>query len=146
MMLKPPSAVVILGFVGVSLVACSDATVVDQVVVQTEERQLQANFDCQYELGLDAPEAIQSVPLKDGRVVVSTVNAAGLSRAQARAVNQCAQAKLLNPATVYHTAVDVIPSPQSLQVQQSVVRKLDLPGCRKGAGVMQGGVGICPGY
>lgn len=144
MMIRSSFAFVILGLV---VVGCSDTPNADQIISQTEERQLQAHFDCQYELGLDAPEAIQSLPLKDGRVVVSTVNAAGLSLAQARAVNQCAQAKLSNPATVYHTAVDVIPSPASLAAQQTAAaQKRDLPGCRKGAGVLQGGVSICPKY
>ena len=66
-----------------------------------EAVQRQAIMACQAERGINIPEAVNVLRISQTSVAVSVVNGPGLSLTQARAINQCAQAKLLNnPASV----------------------------------------------
>lgn len=129
------------------LSACTGSPAADQILAVSETGQRQAQLACQAEQGINIPEALNIHRLNDGRVLVSTVNGPGLPLAQARTINQCARAKLLNGQTT--TAHEQLPAETAYAAQtiQQPADILDGPaGCIRGGGTIQGGDLICPGY
>ena len=145
----------------------------DQIIALPEAVQRQAHLACQAEQGVALPEALNVLRLRSGGTVVSTINGPGLSLAAARAVNQCARARLLSgqgtfgaaPAMPYGAmaqpaaAGPVASYPASAQPYAPPLEELTFEpvapmaqahrpagGCVAGRGVMQGGTAICVGH
>ena len=134
--------------------ACSGTPGAEQIISQPESVQRQALMACQAEQGVNIPEALNVLRLSDGRVIVSAVNGPGLSLSQARAINQCGQARLLGtqiPAQQGYVEVPVAQPAQSYPSQTAASRAVPHQpagapfGCVESGGVLQGGSAICPG-
>ncbi len=135
------------------LSACSGTYGADQILAMPEDVQRQAIMSCQADQGLNIPEAVNVLRLNNGSVAVSVVNGPGLPLAQARAINQCAQAKLLSgqsytPAPAATQPATQRPAPVATfePVYQTSVANDAPAGCVRGQGTMQGGSLVCPGY
>lgn len=132
------------------LAACSGTPGADQILAMPESQQRQAIMACQAEQGFNIPEAVNVLRLNNGSVAVSVINGPDLSLAQARSINQCAQAKLLSgqvTVTADATYVKVAdPLPVTQDVSQSDTQPTRQAGCIRGNGTMQAGTLICPGY
>ncbi len=136
------------------LSACTSSPGTDIILALPESVQRQAHMACQAEQGINIPEAINVLRLNDGRVLVSVVNGPGLSLSQARGINQCASAKLLNehastlpaqePAPTTPTPQQ--PAPAIQTAPETYIGLTSVPGCRPGGGILQGGTSTCPGY
>lgn len=128
----------------IALTACTATPGADQILAMSEQTQVQAHAACQAEQGLRGGAAIEILELGNGRVAATTLNGNGVSLAQARAVNQCARAKLLGGQT---TAVAPVQTQSVVAVpQQHQSHRVAQPGCIVGGGVLQGGLRMCPGY
>ena len=124
----------------VVLSACSETPGADQISAISEQTQINAHAACKAEQGSRSGAAIEILELGNGRVVASTLNGNGVTLAQARAVNQCAQAKLLGARS---TAVVPV---QSRPIADQGSKRIGQAGCLQGGGVLQGGLRLCPGY
>ena len=131
----------------VAVAACTETPGADQISAIPEQVQVQAHANCQAEQGLVNGAAVQILELGNGKIIASTLNGNGVTLAQARAVNQCAQRKLLNGQT---TAIAPVQSRPVVVAEKPVVAHQNtydgLAGCVQGGGVIQGGVRMCPGY
>lgn len=128
-------------FVSLLVTACTETPGSDRIMAIPEQTQIQAHAACQGEQGLTNGAAVEVLELGNGRVVASTLNGNGVTLAQARAVNQCARAKLLGGQTGEPVAVRTRPV-----FSESAVADDGISGCKRGHGVFQGGSSICPGY
>ncbi|WGI21314.1 hypothetical protein [Amylibacter sp. IMCC11727] len=125
-------------FISLLVTACTETPSADKIALIPEQTQIQAHAACQAEQGLVHGAAVEVLEMSNGRVIASTLNGDDVTVAQARAVNQCARAKLLGGQTgAVSTPVAVV---------QKAPEKEGLYGCKKGHGVFQGGSTICPGY
>lgn len=133
--------------------ACSGTPGADQILSLSESTQRQAVMECQAEQGLNIPEALSVLRLNDGRVTVSMVNGSNVSLTQARAINLCARAKLINTAPALQPVATEINAPKQQYAAPIVEHTVQAsstdyrpPNCITGGGVFQGGTSICPGY
>lgn len=147
-----------------ALAACAPTPGADYIISQPEAVQIAAHEACFQQQGIAAPFVPNVLRLNDGRVVVSAVNGNGVSLAQARAVNQCAQNRLLGggvvapvgagtyvaPAPVPALApstgsgVYVVPTVTGTGTYVAPIRRG--VGCVEGRGALQAGTEICVGY
>jgi hypothetical protein len=146
---------------GSSLLACGGATPgADQILALPEAVQRQAHATCLAGQGINAPEAIQTLRLRDGRVSVFVADGPGVSLAQARSANQCARAQLLaggGTAPSYQGQPVYEAAPPVYQDQYTTAAPgywSSQPGaavsypvsCDAGMGSLQRGDLVCPGY
>ena len=123
-----------------AVAACTETPNTDRIVAIPEQVQVQAHAACQAEQGLVNGAAIEILELSNETVLATTLNGNGVTSSQARAVNQCARAKLLNGQA---GAVASVQSRPDVAPQKTNTGQL---GCVKGMGVLQGGLRVCPGY
>lgn len=146
----------------VALAACAPTLGADYIISQPEAVQIAAHEACFQQQGIAAPFVPNVLRLNDGRVVVSAVNGNGVSLAQARAVNQCAQNRLLGggivapvgagtyvapapaPAATTGSGAYVPPSQTGTGTYVAPTRRG--VGCVEGRGALQAGTEICVGY
>jgi hypothetical protein len=130
------------------LTACGGTPGANQILAMPEGVQRQAIMACQAEQGINLPQAVQALRLDNGQVSVYAANGPGLSLGQARAINQCAQAKLLSGQTQSTTPTPIYED-QTYTKYGTASQKTDTgapAGCVRGQGTMQAGTLICPGY
>ncbi|MEQ6202881.1 hypothetical protein ABMC88_07480 [Sulfitobacter sp. HNIBRBA2951] len=128
------------------LTACGGTPGAHQILAVPESVQRQAIMACQAEQGINLPQAVQALRLDNGQVSVFAANGPGLSLGQARAINQCAQAKLLSrqsttPEPIYEDQTYTKYGTATKEAASGVSA-----GCVRGQGPMQAGSLICPGY
>lgn len=126
-----------------AVAACTETSGADQISSIPEDVQVRAHATCQAQQGLTTCATLQIVELGNGKVIASTLIGNGVSLAQARAINQCAQAKLLGGRTTAAAPVQSRPVVAAQPVQKTHDGQV---GCVQGRGVLQGGLKLCPGH
>lgn len=134
-------------FTLVAVAACTETPGADRIMAMPEQVQIQAHAACHAEQGLVNGATVEILELNNGQVIASTLNGNGVSLAQARAVNQCARAKLLGGQSNTVASVQSRPVGEQAPIAaQQPTHPVGLVGCVQGGGVIQGGVRLCPGY
>lgn len=129
-----------------ALAACTDAPSADRIMTIPEAVQVQAHGFCQAQQGLAGGAPVEILELSNGGVIATTINGNGVTIAQARAVNQCARARMLSGNTTAVAPVQARPAVAAAPVAAQQQTHAGVPGCVPGAGVIQGGLRMCPGY
>lgn len=129
---------------------CTETERADVIIAMPVEVQLAAHRACHEQLRIAAPFQPNVLRLRGGGAVVSAVNASGMTLAEARAVNQCARARLLSGTGQQAVVVNpdprlvaVDPSPGLARVGTGATILRIAPGCPPGASVLYGGTRYC---
>lgn len=139
------SAVCLFGLVG-----CASTPGADYILSLSADTQFEALRACHQKLGILAPLTAQRLDLDDGRVSIYAADGGGMSLNDARAINNCAQQRLLanRPAN----SAQPVTVPQSnkaidyraeLEAQTVPRQQLRPAYCPTAAPVLYGGTQIC---
>lgn len=139
------SAVCLFGLVG-----CASTPGADYILSLSADTQFEALRACHQELGIQAPLNAQRLDLDDGRVSIFAADGGGLSLHDARAINGCAQQRLLSNQSTHPGQPAVAPQTNTAidyraELEQQTVprQKYRSAHCPVAAPVLYGGTQIC---
>ncbi|PYG26981.1 hypothetical protein [Pelagimonas varians] len=132
------------------LVGCASTPGADYILSLSADTQFEALRACHQELGIQAPLNAQRLDLNDGRVSIFAADGGGLTLSDARAINRCAQQRLLANQSSNSGHASVAPQPNTaidyraeLETQAVPRQQYRSAYCPAAAPVLYGGTQIC---